>query len=225
MARGARQGGLARPVPNPQVVHIPAGEGPVLHRNIDYGWIDVITSGAMYAGKTTELIRRVRTFTLARRSAIVYEPALARRFNAAEQVITHDGLAWQAVHTNSPAEILAHVREHRPQVVGIDEAQFYDASIVDVVQEMANEGHYVIVAGLAQTSEGKPFGPMPQLLAIADNIIPTFGVCVVCGEPATKPFALRPKTTDVEVGAADKYEARCRKCWYEGRKARGETGD
>lgn len=197
----------------------------MLHRNIDYGWIDVITSGAMYAGKTTELIRRVRTFTLAKRTAVIYEPDIARRFSSAEQVVSHDGLAWQAVHMPSPQGILEHVHEHGPQVVGIDEAQFYDGSIVDVVQDLANQGHYVIVAGLAQTSEGKPFGPMPQLLAIADNIIPTFGVCVVCGEPATKPFALRPKTTDVEVGAADKYEARCRKCWFEGRKERGEAGD
>lgn len=202
---------------------ISEGEAPALHRNIDYGWIDVITSGAMYAGKTTELIRRVRTFTLARRRAVIFQPTFASRWGSAESVVTHDGLSWQAVHTDSPAEILAYVREHRPQVVGVDEAQFYDSGIIDAVETMANEGFYVIVAGLAQTSEGKPFGSMPHLLAIADNIIPTFGVCVVCGEPATKPFALRPKTTDVEVGASDKYEARCRKCWREGRQARGES--
>lgn len=200
------------------------GEGSPLHRNLDYGWIDVITSGTMYAGKTTELIRRVRTYTLARRKAVIFQPAMARRYSATE-VVSHDGISWEAVQTDSPAEMLANVREHKPKVVGIDEAQFYPESIVEVVQTMANEGHYVIVAGLAQTSEGRPFGMMPYLLAIADNIIPTFGVCVICGEPATKPFALRPKTEDVQVGAADKYEARCRKCWCEGRKSRGEAGD
>lgn len=194
-----------------------------MHRNLNYGWIEVISSGAMYAGKTTELIRRVRVHILAKRTAVVFQPAMARRFTEDEVIVTHDGVRFEAIHTDNPMEILWYAEMHHPSVIAIDEAQFYDASLVDVVQELANRGHHVILAGLSQTSEGKPFGCMPQLLAIADSITTLYGVCVVCGEPATKPFALEAKTEDVVVGAGDKYEARCRKCWLEGRRARGET--
>lgn len=193
-----------------------------MHRNINYGWIDVISSGSMYAGKTTELIRRVRNFILAKRTAAVFQPALAKRYTEAEEIVSHDGLKYQAIHTDNPLEILWYAEMHRPSVIAIDEAQFYDVSLADVVQELANRGHYVLVAGLAQTSEGKPFGIMPQLLAVADDVTTVHGVCVSCGEPATKSFVLQPKTTDVAIGAADKYEARCRKCWLEGRVSRGE---
>lgn len=193
-----------------------------MHRNLNYGWIEVITSGSMYAGKTTELIRRVRNYILAKRKAAVFQPTIARRFSDDEVIMSHDGLRFEAVHTDNPLEILWFAELHTPAVIAVDEAQFYDTSLVDVVEELANRGHHLIVAGLAQTSEGKPFGIMPQLLAIADNITSVYGVCVVCGEPATKPFALRAKTEDVSVGAGDKYEARCRKCWVEGRRTRGE---
>jgi len=193
-----------------------------LHRNLNYGWIDVIASGSMYAGKTTELIRRVRNFILAKRTAVVFQPRIARRFNEDEAVISHDGVRFDAVLTDNPLEILWYVEMHKPTVVAIDEAQFYDESLVGIVQDLANRGHYIILAGLTQTSEGKPFGIMPQLLAIAANITSVYGICVVCGEPATKPFALQAKTEDVVVGAGDKYEARCRKCWLAGRIERGE---
>ncbi|MDF2629769.1 MAG: Thymidine kinase [Symbiobacteriaceae bacterium] len=194
-----------------------------MHRNLNYGWIDVITSGAMYAGKTTELIRRVRNFILAKRTAAVFQPKMASRFTEDEMIVSHDGVRFEAVHTDNPMEILWHAEMHHPAVIAIDEAQFYDASLVDVVQELANRGHYIILAGLSQTSEGKPFGIMPQLLCMADNITSVYGVCVLCGEPATKPFALRAKTEDVSIGAGDKYEARCRKCWVDGRRERGEA--
>lgn len=194
-----------------------------MHRNLNYGWIDVITSGTMYAGKTTELIRRVRTFVLAKRTATVFQPHVAQRFTEDEVIMSHDGVRFEAIHTDNPMEILWYAEMHKPSVIAIDEVQFYDAALVDVVQELANRGHYLILAGLSQTSEGKSFGIMPSLLAIADNITSVYGVCVVCGEPATKSFALRAKTEDVSVGAGDKYEARCRKCWVEGRKARGEA--
>lgn len=193
-----------------------------MHRNIDYGWIDVITSGSMYAGKTTELIRRIRTFILAKRSAVVFQPSVARRYTEEEEVVSHDGLRFEARYVDNPFEMLWYAETHQPDVIGIDEVQFFDDSLVEVVQQLANRGHYVIAAGLAITSEGQPFGCMPNLLAVADNITSVYGVCVVCGEPATKPFALRPKTAKVEVGAADKYEARCRRCWVDGRRSRGE---
>lgn len=194
-----------------------------MHRTFDYGWIEVITSGSMYAGKTTELIRRVRTYILAKRKATVFQPSLARRFGDDEVIMSHDGLRFEAVHTDNPLEILWYAELHRPDVIAVDEAQFYDAALLDVIQELANRGHHLIVAGLAQTSEGKPFGIMPQVLAMADHISSVYGVCVVCGEPATKPFALKVKTEDVSVGAAEMYEARCRKCWVEGRRLRGEN--
>lgn len=194
-----------------------------MHRNSNYGWIDVITSGSMYAGKTTELIRRVRNFVLGKRKTAVFQPRLAKRFTEDEVIMTHDGVRFEAIHTDNPMEILWHAEMHRPDVIAIDEAQFYDASLIETAQELANRGHYVILAGLSQTSEGTPFGIMPQLLCIADNITTVYGVCVVCGEPATKPFALRAKTEAVSIGAGDKYEARCRKCWVEGRRQRGEA--
>ncbi|HLN61752.1 MAG TPA: thymidine kinase [Symbiobacteriaceae bacterium] len=194
-----------------------------MHRNLNYGWIDVITSGSMYAGKTTDLIRRVKTFVLAKRTAAVFQPKLAKRFSEDEVIMSHDGVRFEAIHTDNPLEILWYAEMHKPSVIAIDEAQFYDQSLIAVVEELANRGHYVILAGLSQTSEGKPFGIMPHLLAIADNITSVYGVCVVCGEPATKPFALRAKTEDVSIGAGDKYEARCRKCWVDGRRERGEA--
>lgn len=194
-----------------------------LHRNLNYGWIDVITSGSMYAGKTTELIRRVRNFMLAKRSAAVFQPRMASRFTEEEVIVSHDGVRFEAVLTDNPLEILWYAEMHKPSVIAIDEAQFYDESLVETVQELANRGHYIILAGLSQTSEGKPFGIMPQLLCLADNITSVYGICMVCGEPATKPFALRAKTEDVSIGAGDKYEARCRKCWLEGRRERGEA--
>lgn len=199
-----------------------AGGVRTVHRNLSYGWIDLIASGSMYAGKTTELIRRVRNFVLAKRKAAVFQPTIARRFSEDEVIMSHDGLQFEAVHTDNPLEILWYAELHYPAVVGIDEAQFYDPSLVEVVQELANRGHHVIVAGLSQTSEGRPFGIMPNLLAIADSVTTVYGICVVCGEASTKPFALRAKTEDVSVGAGDKYEARCRKCWLEGRRERGE---
>lgn len=195
----------------------------MLHRNLNYGWIDVITSGSMYAGKTTELIRRVRNFILAKRKAVVFQPTIAKRYSDDEVIVSHDGLRFDAIHADNPLEILWYAEMHHPSVIAIDEAQFYDHSLVEVVQELANRGHYLIVAGLSQTSEGKPFGIMPQILCAADNITSVYGICVVCGEPSTKPFALRPKKEDVSVGAGDKYQARCRKCWVDGRKARGEA--
>jgi len=194
-----------------------------LLRNLNYGWIDVITSGSMYAGKTTELIRRVRTYILAKRTAVVFQPRMAKRYTDDEVIVTHDGLRFEAIHTDSPLEILWYAEIHKPNVIAIDEAQFYDEMLVSTVQELANRGHYVIVAGLSQTSEGKPFGCMPQLLALADSITCLYGVCVVCGEPATKPFSLQAKTEDVAVGGGERYEARCRKCWLEGRRQRGEA--
>lgn len=195
---------------------------PALHRNLNYGWIDVISSGSMYAGKTTELIRRVRNFILAKRTAAVFQPRLAQRFVAEEVIVSHDGLQYEAIHTDNPLQILWYAEMHHPSVIAIDEAQFYDQGLIDTVQELANRGHYIILAGLSQTSEGKPFGIMPNLLALADNITSVYGVCLSCGEPATKPFALKAKTEDISVGAGEKYEARCRKCWVEGRRSRGE---
>lgn len=193
-----------------------------MHRNLDYGWIDVITSGSMYAGKTTELIRRIRTYILARRTAVVFQPGMARRFTSGEEVVSHDGVRFDARYVDNPFEMLWYAETHAPDVIGIDEVQFFPETLPEVVQELANRGHYVIAAGLAQTSEGRPFGCMPHLLALADSVTSVYGVCVQCGEPATKSFALQPKQAVVEVGAGDKYEARCRKCWVAGRRQRGE---
>lgn len=174
------------------------------------GWIEVIV-GSMFSGKSEELIRRLNRASIARQKVQVFKPRIDARYSV-EEIASHSGRK----HLSKPVTTSAELREQvdaDTQVVGIDEGQFFDAGIVEVVNDLANSGKRVIIAGLDQDYTGKPFEPMPQLLCIAEYITKIHAICVKCG--ATANFTQRTVESDarVEVGASDKYEARCRKCF------------
>jgi len=176
----------------------------------DTGWIEVIT-GCMFSGKTEELIRRLRRAQIAKQKVKIFKPEIDVRYSE-NSIVSHN-------EQSLPSEIIKDINEvldlyENAQVVGIDEAQFFSSDIVNVCHTLANRGIRVIVAGLDQDYRGIPFEPVPQLLAVAEYITKSLAVCVVCGNPADK---TQRKTTSAErviVGAADIYEARCRKCHY-----------
>lgn len=173
------------------------------------GWIEVIT-GCMFSGKTEELIRRLVRARIARQDVLVVKPAVDVRY-AREDIVTHAGLRLPCQPVLKARDILQHVGE--AQVVGVDEAQFFDVDLVDVCNRMADDGRRVIVAGLDQDFLGKPFEPMPQLLAVAEYITKNLAVCMSCGAPADRSQRLDAREEKVVLGATDVYEARCRRCW------------
>ena len=183
---------------------------PTIHdspRNV--GWIEVI-AGCMFSGKTEELIRRIRRAQIARQEVAIFKPKIDTRYSS-NHLVSHS-------EARIPSQVVEHSREilekaGNAQVVGIDEGQFFDAGIVDVAEKLADQGKRVILAGLDQDYRGKPFEPMPQLLAIAEYITKTLAICVVCGNPADRTQRTTPSSERVLVGAKDSYEARCRKCF------------
>lgn len=174
------------------------------------GWVEVI-AGSMFSGKSEELIRRLRRAKIARQKVQVFKPELDSRF-AENQIVSHSEMRHESANSQSAAELLAKV-DPDTEVVGIDEGQFFDHELVNVANELARRGVRVIIAGLDQDYTGKPFEPMPQLLAIAEYITKTHAICMKCGQPAN--YSQRTFDSDerVAVGAADKYEARCRRCF------------
>jgi thymidine kinase len=173
------------------------------------GWIEVI-AGCMFSGKTEELIRRIRRAQIARQEVAIFKPKIDTRYSN-DHIVSHSELKIPSTVVERPEEILK--AAGNAQVVGIDEAQFFDMSIVDVVDQLANEGKRVIIAGLDQDYRGKPFEPIPQLLAVAEYITKTLAICVVCGNPADRTQRTTDANERVLVGAKDSYEARCRMCF------------
>jgi thymidine kinase len=180
------------------------------------GWIEVVC-GVMFSGKSEELIRRVRRAMIARKSVQVFKSHLDERYAGIYQVSSHDGRTTEAIPVDTPEQILRQLNSST-QVVAIDEAQFLDDSIVDLVTTLARGGKRVILAGTDTDFRGEPFGPMPQLLAIAEVVDKLHAICVVCGNPASRNQRLiggKPAPYDsptIMVGSAESYEARCRKC-------------
>jgi thymidine kinase len=174
----------------------------------DTGWIEVVC-GCMFSGKTEELIRRLRRAQIAQQKVAIYKPKIDNRYSA-EHIVSHSEQSLIAQVVDDASEILTTVGD--AQVVGIDEGQFFKPNVVEVCEELANTGKRVIVAGLDQDYRGKPFEPMPQLLAIAEYITKTLAICVVCGNPADRTQRKGAQHDLVIVGAKDIYEARCRKC-------------
>ena len=178
------------------------------------GSIEVIT-GSMFCGKTEELIRRLRRATIAKQKVQVFKPAIDTRY-AEEKVTSHAGANFDARPIRHAAEILEYL-EPDTTVVAIDEAQFFDDEIVSIAQRLADRGIRVIAAGLDMDFRGEPFGPMPLLLAQAEEISKLHAICVICGEEASRTQRLvngHPARYDdpvVIVGASELYEARCRK--------------
>ena len=174
----------------------------------DVGWIEVIC-GCMFSGKTEELIRRLRRAEIARQKVSIFKPAIDTRYGT-ENIVSHSEQALTSKPVRDASEILRQAGD--AQVVGIDEAQFFDTDLVGVCEELANSGTRVIIAGLDQDYTGKPFEPIPQLLAVAEYITKTLAICVVCGNPADRTQRTSESRERVIVGAKDLYEARCRHC-------------
>jgi thymidine kinase len=174
------------------------------------GWIEVIT-GSMFSGKSEELIRRLRRAQIARQKVQIFKPAIDNRYDEAH-ITSHSEMRIPSENVTSSRELLERVLPDT-EVVGIDEGQFFDPELPAVCNTIADQGKRVIVAGLDQDYLGKPFEPMPQLLAIAEYITKTLAICMVCGAPANHTQRLVASHERVLVGAQGTYEARCRQCF------------
>lgn len=177
------------------------------------GWVEVIC-GSMFSGKSEELIRRIRRATYANMSIRVFKPVIDNRYDD-ESVVSHNGTSVIARPIKHAEEILENI-DDSTEVVGIDEIQFFEETIIDVVDELANRGILVIVAGLDTDFRGEPFGPMPRLMAMSEYVTKLNAICPVCGSPATRTQRLingKPASYDdpvILVGASESYEPRCR---------------
>jgi thymidine kinase len=174
------------------------------------GWIEVIC-GSMFSGKSEELIRRLRRAQIARQRVQIFKPRIDTRYSE-DHIVSHSEQKIASQVVSSSKEIMDFI-DIRTEVIGIDEAQFFDKDIVSVCNRLADMGKRVIVAGLDQDYMGRPFEPMPQLLAIAEYITKTLAICVRCGNPANRTQRLIQNDEVVVVGAAEIYEARCRRCF------------
>ena len=176
----------------------------------DTGWIEVIT-GCMFSGKTEELIRRLRRAQIAKQKVKIFKPRIDARYSD-NSIVSHNEQSLPSILIDDINEVLKYSDD--AQVIGIDEAQFFTEEIVQICNSLALQGKRVIVSGLDQDYTGKPFEPVPQLLAVAEYITKQHAICVVCGNPADKTQRKTSESERVIVGAADIYEARCRKCHY-----------
>lgn len=173
------------------------------------GWIEVVC-GSMFSGKTEELIRRLRRANFANLRVEIFKPMIDVRYSQ-DEVVSHDSKSIRSTPVESSSSILLLAGD--VDVVGIDEAQFFDPGIVDVCQQLADNGVRVIVAGLDMDYLGKPFGPMPALMAVAEHVDKVHAICVRCGDPAHHSHRLSASDKLVELGEKDKYEPVCRHCF------------
>lgn len=174
------------------------------------GWIEVVV-GPMFSGKSEELIRRLRRAEIARQRVQIFKPAIDERY-AVNEIISHSGLGIPSDNVTKAEEIIGKVQP-RTEVIGVDEAQFLGEGVVEVCTQLANLGKRVIVAGLDTDYRGRPFEPMPRLLAVAEEITKLLAICVRCGNPAVHTQRLVESEDLVVVGGGGMYEARCRRCF------------
>jgi thymidine kinase len=165
----------------------------------------------MFSGKTEELLRRIKRARLARQPVVLFKPRVDNRYDEVK-VVSHEGLNADAVPVASAAELLARMPKEAV-VAGIDEVQFFDGAIIDAAESLASRGVRVIVAGLDQDWRGRPFGPMPGLMAVAEYVTKLHAVCARCGGAATRSQRLVAAEGQLFVGGAAEYEARCRACF------------
>ena len=190
------------------------------------GWMEVV-AGSMFSGKTEELLRRVRRATIARKRVQLFKSHLDDRYAGLWHISSHDQRTFEAIPVDSSAQILLRL-DPMAQVIAIDEAQFLDAGIVQVASSLADRGRRVILAGIDSDFRGEPFGPMPQLMAVAEMVDKLHAICVLCGSPASRNQRLiggKPAPYDsptIMVGVADSYEARCRACHIVPRATEGQ---
>ncbi|ADH59964.1 Thymidine kinase [Thermoanaerobacter mathranii subsp. mathranii str. A3] len=187
----------------------------MIYGSLDHGFIEVIV-GPMFSGKSEELIRRIKRAQIAKQKVQVFKPAIDNRYSI-DKVVSHNGTNINAISVVKASEIIEHLEEDT-DVIAIDEIQFFDHLLVDVVREIADLGKRVICAGLDMDFRGEPFGPTPDVMAIAESVDKLTAICVKCGNPATRTQRLingKPARYDdpiILVGAYETYEARCRKC-------------
>ncbi len=181
------------------------------------GWIEVI-AGCMFSGKTEELIRRLNRSAIAKQKVVIFKPTIDKRYDEVK-VVSHNKNAIDSKPVEKAIDIIALVGD--ADVVGIDEAQFFDHSIIDVANDLANQGKRVVIAGLDMDYTGKPFGPMPYLMAIAEFVTKVNAICAKTGEIASYTFRHPGQDgTQVLVGEKEAYEARGRRAFFEGMKGR-----
>jgi len=175
------------------------------------GWLEVICGG-MFSGKTEELIRRLRRAQIANQRVMIFKPAMDTRYSE-DQIVSHNSTAIPSTPVSSAQQIL--LLSAGTQVVGVDEAQFFDQGIIEVIRQLCNQGIRVIVAGLDMDYTGKPFGPMPALLARAEFVTKVHAICQQCGRLANYSYRLKKEASQVLLGEKDSYEPRCRECFFE----------
>ncbi|MFC6997361.1 thymidine kinase [Rufibacter roseus] len=180
------------------------------------GWIEVIC-GSMFSGKTEELIRRLNRAKIAKQRVEIFKPAIDTRYHD-EDVVSHNATAIRSTPVQFANDML--LLGSGCDVLGVDEAQFFDDAITEVCVQLANNGVRVIVAGLDMDFQGKPFGPMPALLSVAEYVTKVHAVCVQCGEIASYSYRNAVSKEKVLLGETDSYEARCRHCFVEGMKGK-----
>ncbi|MBK8444784.1 MAG: thymidine kinase [Sphingobacteriales bacterium] len=175
------------------------------------GWIEVIC-GSMFSGKTEELIRRLRRAQIANQRVEIFKPTIDKRYDE-ESVVSHNknSIASTPVENSQAILLLA----HNVNVVGIDEAQFFDENLPDVCEQLAKKGLRVVVAGLDKDFLGKPFGCMPYILALGDYVTKLHAICVRCGDLATHSFRKTNNSGTILIGETESYEPRCRNCYYQ----------
>ena len=174
------------------------------------GWIEVIC-GPMFSGKSEELIRRLRRAEIARQRVQIFKPLIDRRYSD-DHIVSHSDLKIRSDSVKDSADLESKL-DLRTEVIGIDEAQFLGEGIVDAVVRLADMGKRIVIAGLDTDYLGRPFHPMPELLAVADEITKTLAICMQCGNPAKHTQRLVASEQLIVVGAAGMYEARCRRCF------------
>lgn len=174
------------------------------------GWIEVVC-GPMFSGKSEELIRRLRRAEIARQRVQIFKPGIDERY-AHDHIVSHSEVKIRSEGVKDTADMVARI-EPRTEIIGIDEAQFLGADVIDAVVKLADMGKRIIIAGLDTDYLGRPFHPMPELLAVADEITKTLAICMQCGNPAKHTQRLVASKDLIVVGAAGMYEARCRRCF------------
>jgi thymidine kinase len=182
------------------------------------GWIEVIT-GSMFSGKTEELIRRLKRAKIAKQKVEIFKPSVDTRFDELK-VVSHDENTISSTPVQSSSQILLYVNNADADVIGIDEAQFFDKQLADVCNQLANSGIRVIVAGLDMDYLGKPFGPIPELMATAEYVTKVHAVCIECGNLAQHSHRTISDDHLVVLGEKNSYEPLCRVCFREKRKAK-----
>jgi len=183
---------------------------PLISHKTNHGWIEII-SGPMFSGKTEELIRRLKRAIIANKKVAIFKPAIDNRYST-NDVVSHSELKIPSIVVNRAIEIVEHY--DNADVIGVDEAQFFNEALVDILQYLAYKGKRVIVAGLDMDSNAKPFGIMPALMATAEYVTKLHAICIDCGSLASHTYRLSEEKEQIVVGEKNKYKPLCRHCYY-----------